>query len=557
MPDGIDLISTHPDELAATIQPDDLVLDAVPVQSGEDGLLAYVRTVASHLVPQASAVLLTRDAAADLPLEGIERVTTAVGCQLLEVAELAYSAWPAAVLVGCGADPRPGESTVFGTSAVLVRGSLGRVPVAARGGVDGPGGDYAARLRAEVLDQERTIRRLDREVTTLRSSAGLQIGSALVEAVKRPSAVPHLPGRLVKIWRGRSRGGAKLAVPPSQAAQEVPLTDVVPVNEDNRLLAWSSEPVDRTVVPEIFGIVTDTAAEMLSHHSALRRLVPHEARLALDRATPDLVLVQASALLAPSAWAHTGAPGGAVSHARSLFDMVVRAAALGVPVVVWQDIRPSMTPALGPVVRRADLVIGGGDGSLPSWSPGVSLAAYHPTAKTSTDKVLVIPQRRTAAGSAEARFRRELDRTELAEVCPLWSSQLGDAIRTHAVAFAPPLGGGPTAAISDLTFASIASGSRVLSGPNDMLLGAFPSAVMPVSEPAAVVGAAEELLAMPELSAVERRLNLRRIFDFESTPVQLGRLAATLGLRPDPMALSPGHRRSRGRARARHHAGDR
>jgi hypothetical protein len=37
------------------------------------------------------------------------------------------------------------------------------------------------------------------------------------------------------------------------------------------------------------------------------------------------------------------------------------------------------------------------------------------------------------------------------------------------------------------------------------------------------------------MSAVERRVNLRHIFDFEATPVRLGRLAATLGLRLDPM----------------------
>ena len=538
LPDGIDLISAHPDELAATVQPDDLVLDAVPIRSGDDGHLAYVRTVASHLVPGASAVLLTRDAAADLPLDRIERVMTSVGCQLLEVAELAYLAWPAAVVVGCGVEPRPGESTMFGPSAVLVRGSLGRASVAARGAVDGPGEVNTAPLRTQLYERDQTIGRLEREMRALRSSVGLQLGVALIEAVKRPSAVPRLPGRLVAIARGRKRGGAKPAVPRPQVAQAVPATDLVAVNEDSRLLAWSSEPADRTVLPEIFGIVTDTAAEMLSHHSALRRLVPHEARLALERALPDLVLVQASALLAPSAWGHTGSPGGAVSHARSLYDMVVRAGVLGVPVVVWQDIRPSMTPALGPLVRRVDLVIGGGESSgiEPSWSPGVSLAAFHPTAKTSTDKVLVVPERRAVAASAEARFRCELERTELAAVRPLWSPELVDAIRVHAVALASPLGGGRAAAISDLTLASIASGARVLSGLNDTLLGTFPSAVVAVSDPAAVVGAAEALLAMPELSGVERRLNLRRIFDFESTPVRLGWLTATLGLRPDPMA---------------------
>jgi hypothetical protein len=535
LPDGIDLISTHLDELAATVQPDDLVLDAVGIRSGADGLLAHLQTVASHLVPGASAVLLTHDTTAELPLDRIERVMTSAGCQLVEVAALAYPAWPAAVVVSCGVEPRSGESTLAGPSAILVRGSLGDAAVSAPGVVDGPGEDNAARLRAQLYERDQTIGRLQREMRVLRSSVGLQLGVALVEAMKGPSAVPRLPVRMFEIWRGRKRVVVKPAAPTPQIARAVATKDAVAVNEDSRLLGWSSEPADRTVLPEIFGIVTDTAAESLSHHSALRRLVPHEAGLALDRVVPDLVLIQASALLAPSAWGHTGTPGGAVSHARSLYDMVVQAGVLGVPVVVWQDIRPSMTPALGSLLRQVDLVIGGGTSRTePSWSPGVSLAAFHPIRKTSTEKVLVVPERHTVAASTEARFRRELDRTELAAVRPLWSPDLFDDIRAHAVALAAPLSGGRGAAISDLTLASIASGARVLSGLNDTLLGTFPSAVMAVSDPAAVGGAAKALLAMPELSGAERRLNLRRIFDVESTPVRLGWLAAKLGLRTDP-----------------------
>ena len=533
LPDGIDLISTPSDELAATVQPDDLVLDAVGIRSGADGLLAHLRTVASRLVPGASAVLLVLDPAADLPLDRIERVLASVGCRLLEVAALAYPAWPAAVVVGCGV----GESSQFGPSAVLVRGPLGGA--ATSSAVDVAGEDNAARLRAQLHERDQTIGQLQRELRVLRSSAGLQLGVTLIEAMKGPSAIPRLPGRMVGIWRGRRRGGPKPAVAPAAVAPAATsAVEAVVVGEDSRLLGWSSEPADRTVRPEIFGIVTDTTAEMLSHHSGLQRLVPHEARLALQQELPDFVLVQASALLAPSVWAHTGTPGGAVSHARSLYDMVVRAGALGVPVVLWQDIRPSMTPALGPLLRRVDLVLGGGENSLaePSWSPGVSLAAFHPTVKTSTDKVLVVPERRAMAASTATRFRRELDRAELAAVRPLWSPDLLDAVRAHAVALATPLSGGRGAAISDLTLASIASGARVLSGLNDTLLGTFPSAVVAVSDPAAVAGAAEALLQMPALSGLEHRLNLRRIFDHESTPVRLSRLAATLGLRTDPLA---------------------
>jgi len=538
LPDGIDLMSIGPDELPATIQPGDLVLDTVGVRGGEDGLLPHVWTVASRLVAGTSAVLLTREAAADLPLDQIVRVTTSVGGQLLEVAELAYPAWPAAVVVGCGVEPRVGEGTGLVHAAILVRGLLGRAPgssTAPRTAVEPQDEDGVARLKSQLLERDQTIDHLEQKLTVIMSSAGYQLGAAVVEAARSPSTVPRLPRRLAAIARGRMRDRAEAAASQRPVAQTL-ATDVGAATEDSRLLGLPSEPVDRTVRPEIFSIVTDTTAEMLSHHSVLRRPVPHEARLALERTLPDVLLIQASALLAPSAWGHAGTPGGAVSHGRSLYDTVVFAGTLGVPVVVWQDVRPSITPALGPVVRRADLVIGGGSGGTePLWSPGVSLAAFPPTAKTSTDKVLVIAPHRAAAASAEARLRRELERSDLATVRPLWSPGLFDAIRTHAVALASPVGGGKAAGIDDLTLASVASGARILSGLDDGLLGTFPSVVVPVSDPARVVGAAEALLAMPEISGVERRLNLRRIFDFESTPVRLGWLAATLGLRQDPM----------------------
>jgi hypothetical protein len=544
LPEGMDLVPTRAEELATAIQPDDLVVDAVSVRAGEDGLLASVRTVVSQLVPGATAVLLTRDTAGDLPLDRIERITAFAGCQLLEIAELAYPEWPTAVVVGGGADPRPGEEgTAPVGSAVLVRGSLGgalgRAPAAAAdGAVAGVGENQAAQLRAQIDEQQLTIARMRREMKALRSSLGLQVGSALVEAAKSPSAVPRLPVRLVRIWRRRRRGGGKSPGAQQPAVTAARPAELVAVSEDSRLLAWSPEPADRTVLPEIFGIVTDSAAEMLTHHSTLRRLMPHEARLALDRGLPDVVLIQASALLAPSPWGHTGTPGGAVSHARALYDMTVMAGVLGVPVVVWQDIRPSMTPALATQLRRADLVIGDGQtaGAGRPWSPGVSLAAFHPVAKTPTGKVLVVPEVRAVAAGPEARARRELGRAGLAAEHPLWSPTLADAVRTHAVALASPFGGGRPSAVSDLTLASIATGARVLSGPNDNLLGAFPSVVVPVNDPAAVAGAAETVLRMAEPTSAERRLNLRHIFDTEATPVRLGWLAAALGLRSDPLA---------------------
>jgi hypothetical protein len=534
LPDGIDLVSTRAGDLAATIQPGDLVLDMVPVRSGEDGLLTHVRTVVSRLVAGTSAVFLTRDAASHLPLDRMERVTTSVGCHLLEVAELAYPAWPAAVVVGCGVEPRVGEGAGNVATAVLVRGLVGLAPAPrTAAAAEPPDEDGIARLKAQLLERDQTIDHLEQKLAVIMSSAGYQLGAAVVEAVKSPSVAPRLPRRLVGIARGRMHDRAKAAVAQIPVAQ-TPATDVAAATEDSRLLGWPSEPVDRTVRPEIFSIVTDVTAEMLSHHSVLRRPMPHEARPALERTLPDVLLIQASALLAPAAWGHAGTPGGAVSNGRSLYDTVVFAGTLGVPVVVWQDVRPSVTPALQPVVRRADLVIAGG-GTEPSWSPGVSLAAFHPTAKTSTDKVLVIPPHRAVAASAEARFRRELERCELATVRPLWSPGLFDDIRTHAVVLASPFGGGKAAAIGDLTLAAVASGARVLSGPNDALLGAFPSAVVAVTDPAAVTGTAEALLGIPELPGVERRRNLRHIFDFEATPVRLGWLAATLGLRVDPM----------------------
>lgn len=527
--DGREAMRIRPDELVNAVQPHDLVLDAAPVPSGEDGLLVYVRAIATRIAPGASAVLLTREAAADLPLERIERVIAFAGCQLLEVAELAYPEWPAAIVMA-GGEADPPENT----PAVVVRGSLNRASAAAPGTVDNSGEVNAARLRAQIDERDLTIARLNREARALRSSVRLRLGSALIEAAQKPSAVPGLPIRLVQIWRRRD-GGTKTSAPEASVAR-VRTTEAV-ASEDRQLLAWANEPADRATVPEIFGVVTNPAAEMLSHHSTLRRLVPHETRLALERGLPDFVLVQASALRAPSAWGHTGTPGGAVSYMRVLYDMAVLASSHDVPVVVWQDIRPSLTPALADLTRRADMVIGDGGSSATerSWSPGVSLTAFHPSEKTVNDKVLVLAERHAGVG-IEASVRRQLVRAQISAVQQLWSPGLADTIRTHGVALLSPSGSGRSTSVSDLTFASIASGARILSGPNDRLLGEYPSAVVPVNDPASAASVARDLLAMPGLSAVERRLNLRRIFEYESTPVRLGWLAEALSLRPDPMA---------------------
>jgi hypothetical protein len=540
------------DSDSEALRPNDLVMDAVGLRVFDDGFLAHIRCVLDRIPSGAVAVFIVKDHYADVPRDEIHRVAKSVGCQLIEVAQLAYPAWRTAVVAGREMHPPVVEGTADEPPAILVVGSdadrAGAVeepaadPTAAADRAGLIGAHRQQRLEMQLRERDRRIARLEQQLNELRTSTSLQLGAALVEVAKRPTSISHLPSKIVGLWaqwrRDEGTNRPPLGVP-GQAQADTAQVDpsAAVVNEDGRFLAGLGETVASTSL-EIFGLVTDSAATALSDYASLYRPLPHDAKLALERTNPALVLIQARALMPPTAWAHAATPGGAVSRTRALQDVTDLARDRSIPVVVWLDVPLTLVPALGSFARQAGLVVY--DGHAPTdglqWSPGVPLTQFHPVDKTVTDRILLFDAGAARLStSLESRLREALERADLATTCSQFSPRLPDEIRCHSVVLASPFVAHRGYSVHDSTLAALASGGRILSGHNDSLLAAFPAAVVPVQGARDPVAATRAVLALPNLPMADVRHNLRRVFDYDATPVRLARLAAELGLSHDPL----------------------
>jgi hypothetical protein len=490
------------------------------------------------------AIFLIKEHPGNVALDDIQRVANSLDCELLDAVELAYPAWPGAVVIGHGV-PQP-------ASAPRARRQL-RIASAASGANADTANSWAGQAQqnrhrqAEEHAREREERlALERQLRRLRKSASLRLGAALVGIARKPSSAVALPLQVVEIYRSRRRrGGAASVAAVNTDDRSAQLTTAkagsspVKIDESHQFLAGFDGASDQPGALEIFGVVTDPVAGALSDHAALSRVLPHDATLALELRTPDLILVQAGALLPPGPWAHAGTPGGAVAYTQILHDLFVMAQNRGVPVVVWQDVLPSLVPALGPLGRLANLLLSGGQVPAGSarWSPGVPLAHFHPVVKTVTDRVLVFdPGAGPVAAPSTVRLRHELDQAGLTTVRSASAPDLSDLVRGHAVVLASPFDGPKGQSISDFTLAALAAGARVVTGRNDTVLAGFPSAVFPIVDASEATKRIQAVLSLPELPMADRRRNLRRVFTADATPVKLAWLAGQLGLKQDPLA---------------------
>ncbi|HEY7173781.1 MAG TPA: hypothetical protein VH442_02600 [Micromonosporaceae bacterium] len=526
-----------------TAQARDLIVDAIAFRAHQNGFLTHIRIALGALPSDAATIFLASDRPAQLSLREIDRIADSVGCRVLDVVRLAYPAWPTALVVGRDVDERLGGLTRPPLSTLgLTRGSRVAIVGVARRPADNGAIDERHRRQAEEHERELELRlALEQQLEKLRTSVALRLGNALVGVARKPSTAPRLPLQLVKIWK-TWRERPDVAPLGASAAADAALAErtleSAKIDENHRFIAGLGAPTDRPGRLEVWGIVTDPVAAAVGEYASLSRLLPHEAKLAVEMGTPDLILVQTSALIPPSPWGHAGTPGGAVSYTRELHELFALAQGRGVPVVVWQDAPASLVPALGPLTRLADFAISGGDSraDTPRWSPGVPLARFQPGDKSVTDRLFIYDgDAGRVLPSSVARMRQELLRAGLATIGTAYSPELYDLVRQYSVVLASPLSGRGRNAIGDFSLAALASGSRVISGVNDEFVASFPSAVTPVMDFSDPVRTVRDVLAMPQLTAAERRDNLRRIFDEHATPVRLAWLASELGIKADPL----------------------
>ena len=394
------------------------------------------------------------------------------------------------------------------------------VPVTGDPGLAAERDRLARTLRETRLQLAMTQARL----TALEQSATMELGRTLVRAARRPwSRGVQLPAELVRLWRERGGltgpGAATLALASAQ------LGDLAGGGE--RFLSALTAPGLGAPGSEaagwtppglvITGVLSALGCATLAPDAAVHPLLPHDADVMLESAGADLVLIEAAAMLAGSAWAYAGDPAAA-DRGRRLGRLIAAARALGKPVIFIRNVPAHLAPGLDWVVASCDAVSDDGFGvQLARFNP-IGLAGSRPADPVYADTrdpreppaVRVLLDEVTTAhgpgpvhvtGSVPWRRRPALYRE--------------DALFVTAAA--------------DQAREQLACGARVI------MLGGEPvtGAVTPAGDGWDAPALRKEIATLQAgapLSAAETLPVLREIFAAQATPVRLAALARLAGL---------------------------
>jgi hypothetical protein len=234
--------------------------------------------------------------------------------------------------------------------------------------------DRLARLLRETRLQ---LTMTQARLAALEQSATLELGRTLVRAARRPwPRGAQLPRDLYRMWR---TGGASQTAPATSPAMlalaSAQLGDLAGGGE--RLLSALTAPGLTAPGPlpaaaprlAVTGVLTTRACATLAADAAVHPLLPHDADIGLESGGADLVIIEAAALLAGSAWAFAVDPAGA-DRGRRLARLIAAARALGKPVIFVRNVPAHLAPGLEWVAASCDAVT---DDGL-----GVPLALFNP-----------------------------------------------------------------------------------------------------------------------------------------------------------------------------------
>jgi hypothetical protein len=369
-------------------------------------------------------------------------------------------------------------------------------------------------------------------LAALEQSATMELGRTLVRAARRPwSRGVQLPADLVRLWRERGGltgpGAATLALASAQ------LGDLAGGGE--RFLSALTAPglgAPTAAAPGwtppglvITGVLTARAAATLAPDAAVLPLLPHDADVVLESAGADLVLIEAQAMLAGSAWAYAGDPA-ATDRGRRLGRLIAGARALGKPVMFIRNVPAHLAPGLDWVAASCDAVSDDGF--------GVQLARFNPIGLAGSRHVNPV-----YAGSRDPRqtpaVRALLDAiaadtgpgsVEVTGSLP-WH-RLPELYREHALF---------VTASADQAGEQLACGARVIMIGGEPAAGTVPvGGNLVVADLAALQEKLAELEACPPRSAADTLPVLREIFTVQATPARLAALAKLAGLGDDMIA---------------------
>jgi len=232
------------------------------------------------------------------------------------------------------------------------------------------------RLARTLRDTRLQLAMTQARLSALEDSATLTLGRTLVRAARRPwSRGVQLPLELIRLWRDRgSLTGPKAATLALASAQ---LGDLSGVGE--RFLSALSAPglgapgaASAGFSPPglvVTGVLSAESCAALAPDAAVYPLLPHDADVMLESVGADIVLIEAAAMLAGSAWAYAGDPAAA-DRGRRLGRLIAGARALGKPVIFIRNVPAHLAPGLDWVAASCDAVSDDGF--------GVQLARFNP-----------------------------------------------------------------------------------------------------------------------------------------------------------------------------------
>ena len=381
----------------------------------------------------------------------------------------------------------------------------------------------ARTLRETRLQLAMTQSRL----AALEQSATMELGRTLVRAARRPwSRGVQLPADLVRLWRERGGltgpGAATLALASAQ------LGDLAGGGE--RFLSALTAPGLGAPGAEtagwtapglvVTGVLTAQACATLAPDAAVHPLLPHDADVMLESAGADLVLIEAAAMLAGSAWAYAGDPAAA-DRGRRLGRLIAAARAFGKPVIFIRNVPAHLAPGLDWVAASCDAVCDDGF--------GVQLARFNPVgiaAWRAGDPVYAGPRDPREPPSVRG-LLDEVAAGLVRVTGPVPWRHLPAVYREHALF---------VTVSADQAREQLACGARVI------MLGGEPAAgaVAPADGGVGPTAGGWDALALRETiadlrargprPAAEVQPALREIFAAHATPVRLAALARLAGL---------------------------
>ena len=426
------------------------------------------------------------------------------------------------------------EQQAHGAEVSALLDSGAEADEAAAAGVPADPGLAAERDRlARTLRETRLqLAMTQARLAALEQSATMELGRTLVRAARRPwSRGVQLPADLVRLWRERGGltgpGAATLALASAQ------LGDLAGGGE--RFLSALTAPGLSAPVAAapgwtppglvITGVLTARACATLAPDAAVLPLLPHDADVMLESAGADLVLIEAEAMLAGSAWAYAGDPA-ATDRGRRLGRLIAAARALGKPVLFIRNVPAHLAPGLDWVAASCDAVSDDGLGvQLARFNP-IGLAGSrsgHPVYAGPRD-----PRQAPAVRTLLDAIAADTGPGSVEVTGSLPWHRLPELYREHALF---------VTASADQAGEQLACGARVIMIGGEPAAGTVPAGDdLVVADLAALREKLAELQACPPRAAADTLPALREIFTMQATPVRLAALAKLAGLGDDVIA---------------------